>query len=243
MDSQFQWTSAACTDVGHVRARNEDACLDRPAQALWAVADGMGGHALGDVASQAVVAALAALPAQGPLEDRVGATHAALQAVNQELVDEAARLGVRCIGSTVVVLLATDGRCACVWAGDSRLYRLRGGQLARLTRDHNYAGQLLATGWITEEQARRHPTRNTITRAVGATPALEPEQWLDDVADGDIFLLCSDGLSNEVDDDTIAAVLARHDVAQAAPELVRLALDAGGRDNVSVVVVRAARAG
>lgn len=242
MDSQFQWTSAACTDVGHVRARNEDACLDQPAQALWAVADGMGGHALGDVASQAVVQALAALPAEGRLEDRIGAAHAALQAVNLALVDEAARVGVRCIGSTVVALLAGDSRCACLWAGDSRLYRLRGGRLARLTRDHNQLEQLLASGWVTPEQARRHPAQNAITRAVGATPVLEPEQLLTEVADGDIYLLCSDGLSNELDDDAIAAVLAQHEVAQAAPELVRRALDAGGRDNVSVVVLRAARA-
>ncbi|PZX22739.1 putative serine/threonine protein phosphatase, P2C family [Cupriavidus phytorum] len=239
-DSHFRWTSAACTDVGRVRERNEDACLDLPGQELWAVADGMGGHAVGDFASQAVVRALTALPPQARLEDRIDATRAALQGVNLALVDEAARLGVRCIGSTVVVLLAGDSRCACLWAGDSRLYRLRGGQLARLTRDHNQVERLLARGLITPEQARHHPAQNTITRAVGAAPTLAPEQLLTDVADGDVYLLCSDGLSNEVDDDAIAAVLAQQDVAQAALTLVQKALDAGGRDNISVVVLRAA---
>lgn len=239
-DSHFQWTSAACTDVGRVRERNEDACLDLPSQGLWAVADGMGGHAVGDFASQAVVQALATLPPHPRLEDRVDATRAALQGVNLALVDEAARLGVRCIGSTVVVLLAGDRRCACVWAGDSRLYRLRGGQFARLTRDHNQVERLLARGLITPEEARHHPAQNTITRAVGAAPTLAPEQLMTEVADSDIYLLCSDGLSNEVDDDDIAAVLAQQDVAQAAPTLVQMALDAGGRDNVSVVVLRAA---
>ncbi|MCY1293464.1 Protein phosphatase PrpC [compost metagenome] len=238
-DSHFQWTSAACTDVGRVRERNEDACLDLPAQQLWAVADGMGGHAVGDFASQAVVQALAALPPQPLLEDRMEATRAAMQGVNLALVDEAARLGVRCIGSTVVVLLAGDRRCGCLWAGDSRLYRLRGGELVRLTRDHNQVERLLARGLITPEQARHHPAQNTITRAVGAAATLAPEQLLTEVADGDIFLLCSDGLSNEVDDSDIAAVLAQQEPPQAAQTLLQMALDAGGRDNISVVVIRA----
>lgn len=241
--SQFRWTSAACTDVGLVRERNEDACLDLPDQGIWAVADGMGGHAVGDFASQAVVQALAAMPPQSLLEALLHETRAAMQDVNRALIDEAARMRVGCIGSTVVMLMAGDRRCGCLWAGDSRLYLMRDGQLKQLTRDHNQVQRLLARGLITAEEARHHPAHNTITRAVGAADTLAMEQVMVNVDDADVFLLCSDGLSNEVDDDAIAATLGGvrtgSDVAEAARLLVEQALDAGGHDNVSVVVIRA----
>lgn len=237
--SQFRWTSSACTDVGNVRERNEDACLDLSDGCIWAVADGMGGHPEGDFASQAVTQTLAALPLHETLEARLEDVRDAMRDVNRALVEEAARLQVSCVGSTVVALLAGDSRCGCLWAGDSRLYRLRGGELRQLTRDHNQVQRLLSRGLITAEEARHHPAQNIITRAVGAAGTLTLEQLLVDVADGDVFLLCSDGLTNEVDDADIAPVLASDDVVAAAQQLVRMALDAGGHDNVSVVIVRA----
>ncbi|AOY97347.1 serine/threonine protein phosphatase [Cupriavidus sp. USMAA2-4] len=247
--SPFPWQSSACTDVGRVRLRNEDACLDLPGRGLWAVADGMGGHALGDYASQAVVAALAALPAPATLQDALRDARAALQRVNQALLDEAARRRVPCIGSTVVVLLACGApracRCACLWAGDSRLYALRDGHLSRITHDHNRAEELRARRLITAGQARHHPAQNLVTRALGAAATLETEEREIEAEAGTVFLLCSDGLSNELCDEDIASILAAcgDDCAQAARALVQAALERGGSDNVSAVVVRAGEAG
>ncbi|TXI86414.1 MAG: serine/threonine-protein phosphatase [Cupriavidus sp.] len=237
--TQFRWTSAACSDVGLVRERNEDACFDAPERGIWAVADGMGGHAVGDFASRAIVQALAAMPTPDDLDTGLATARATLQGVNQVLVDEAARMQVRVIGSTVVALIACARRCACLWAGDSRLYLFRDGHLKQLTRDHSQVERLRARGLITAEQARRHPAHNTITRAVGAAAALNLEQLTLEIGDGDMFLLCSDGLSNEVEDDAIAAVLASGDCAAAARELVGQALANGGHDNVSVIGIRA----
>ncbi|GJG96473.1 PP2C family serine/threonine-protein phosphatase [Cupriavidus pauculus] len=239
--SQFRWTSAACTDVGRVRERNEDACLAIPEQGIWVVADGMGGHAVGDFASRAVVQALSALPAPASLEGAAENARIAIQTVNQLLIDEALKLKVRVIGSTVVVLLACERRCSCLWAGDSRLYLFRDGHLKQLSRDHSQVERLKARGLITAEEARHHPAHNTITRAVGAAATLDLERLTLEIGDGDVFLLCSDGLSNEVEDDQIGAILAANaaDPTMAADALLRQALDNGGRDNVSVVVIRA----
>jgi len=237
--TQFRWTSAACTDVGLVRERNEDACLDAPERGLWAVADGMGGHAVGDFASRSIVQTLAALAPPDSLDQAIEAAQQAIQTVNQQLVDEARRMKVRVIGSTVVALVACERRCGCLWAGDSRLYLYRDGHLKQLTRDHSHVERLRARGLITAEEAKHHPAHNTITRAVGAAPTLDLELLTLDIGDGDIFLLCSDGLSNEVEDDEIAAMLESGDSVQTADALVALALAHGGHDNVSVVVIRA----
>lgn len=238
--SQFRWTSAAGTDVGRVRERNEDACLDLPERGIWAVADGMGGHAVGDFASRAIVDALATLPAPAGFDEAVANARQAIQSVNHLLIEQALRMKVRVIGSTVVMLLACERRCACLWAGDSRLYLFRGGHLKQLSRDHSQVERLKARGLITAEEARHHPAHNTITRAVGAAATLDLEQLTLEIGDGDVFLLCSDGLSNEVEDAQIADTLAAMtDPAQAAQALLALALGNGGRDNVSVVVIRA----
>ena len=239
--TQFRWTSAAATDVGLVRERNEDACLDLPDRGIWAVADGMGGHAVGDFASRAIIEALSAMPLPANLDTALDDARAALLAVNQALIDEAARMKVRVIGSTVVTMLACARRCGCLWAGDSRLYLFRAGHLKQLTRDHSQVERLRARGLLTAEEARHHPAHNTITRAVGAATRLDLELLTLEIGDGDMFLLCSDGLSNEVEDAGIATVLAASagDCAYAASALVQLALANGGRDNVSVVVMRA----
>ena len=236
---QFRWTSAACTNVGLVRERNEDACLDEPGRGLWAVADGMGGHAVGDFASRAIVQALSALTEPDSFDQAIEDTRLAILGVNQLLVDEAQRMQVRVIGSTVVVLVACERRCGCLWAGDSRLYLFRDGHLKQLTRDHSHVERLRARGLITAEEAKHHPAHNAITRAVGAAATLDLEMLTLEIGDGDIFLLCSDGLSNEVEDEEIATVLAAGDCQHAAEELVRLALANGGHDNVTVVVIRA----
>lgn len=231
----FQWTSASLSHVGMVRRINEDACLDLPAEGRWAVADGMGGHARGDVASAMVVDALRALTGQDSLPAMLTAARERLMEVNLQLRDEAAARGVPMIGSTVAVLLAHGRHCGLLWAGDSRIYLCRGAKLARLTRDHSQAEEMAAAG----QAAGAAPPRNLITRAVGADSVLELDDAMLDAQDGDMFLLCSDGLTNEVAEDDILAALLPGDCRHAADTLVDLALAHGGRDNVSAVVVHA----
>ena len=217
-DSEFHWTCAARTDVGPVRSRNEDAYLVQPQRGLWAVADGMGGHAFGDLASRAVVDALAALPPPVNMADFIASARASLSHVNQALRGSALERHVPVIGSTVVALLACGRDAASLWAGDSRIYLYRQGRLQQLTRDHSQAEEL---------------------RAIGAADAIEFDVAPLVVRDGDVFLLCSDGLSNPVDEQAIATVLANADCERAAQELIAMALANGGRDNVTAVVVRA----
>ena len=230
----FHWQSASCSHVGRVRRINEDSLLDQPDRGLWAVADGMGGHTLGDVASRMVVDALARLRDVEP-----GAVRTCLADVNRQLMTEAAMRDVQIIGSTAVVLVASGSRCRCIWAGDSRLYRYRDGVLQQLTRDHSHVEELLARGLLSPAEAHRHPGHNLITRAIGVADQLELEEDDSDVRAGDMFVLCSDGLSNEVEAQQMASLLARHDCKLAAQSLVEQALAHGGRDNVTVVVVMA----
>jgi protein phosphatase len=237
--SQFRWTSSARSDAGRVREINEDACLDQPGPGRWAVADGMGGHAVGDLASRLVIDALSRLASPASMKTLVADARAQLQTANRQLRDEAARRQVQRIGSTVVVLLACDRFCSYLWAGDSRIYLYRAGQLRQLTRDHSQVEQLKSLGVLTDEEARHHPAQHMITRAVGATDVLELDDDAIEVADGDVFLLCSDGLSNELSDDEIVAVLASAERENASGELVELALARGGRDNITAVVVQA----
>lgn len=234
----FKWTSASRSDVGPVRERNEDAVLDQPERGLWAVADGMGGHAVGDYASQVVVAALDTLPPPRSLDGHVAAARQSLQDANRQIQAEAARRQVQRIGSTVAVLLACDQDCACLWAGDSRIYLYRDGRLRQLTRDHSVAEELRAQRAATGD-AVPQVVRNAITRAVGAAPALEVDEERLAVHDGDVFLLCSDGLSNPLGDDDLAAALGHGSSRDAVEALVNLALARGGRDNVSAVVASA----
>ncbi|WP_322402577.1 PP2C family serine/threonine-protein phosphatase [Massilia luteola] len=235
-DAAFHWTSAALTDVGRVRSRNEDACLAQPQRGLWAVADGMGGHAFGDVASRTVVEALDRLPPPSSLARFIDAARDAIVQVNGTLRAEARTRHVPVMGSTVVALLACGTEAACLWAGDSRIYLYRSGRLQQLTRDHSQAAALQARGF---DAAAAAVGANMITRAVGASDTLDVEVTTLTARDGDIFLLCSDGLSNPVPEQDIREALACGDCAHAAQTLVGRALANGGRDNVTVVVVRA----
>lgn len=234
-DSELRWTSAARSDVGLVRSRNEDACLAEPQRGLWAVADGMGGHAFGDVASAAVVEALADLAAPACLADFVDTARTRLAAVNEALRAQAQARHVPVIGSTVVALLACGAEAACLWAGDSRIYLYRHGRLQQLTRDHSQLEALRAAG---ADLAAAGASPNMITRAVGAADSIAFDVVNVSPRDGDLFLLCSDGLSTPVEEGAIAAALAPGNCAQAAQDLVDLALASGGRDNITVVVVR-----
>lgn len=232
IEHRYDW--AAKTDAGAVRRHNEDAFLLRPEQGLWAVADGMGGHLRGDHASRTVMDALA----QGDPSTSVEEIRTRIAAAHQALLAEAAGLGDGAvIGATVVVLAVQDGRFTCLWAGDSRLYRLRDGVLRQLTRDHSYVQRLIDSGSLTAEEGRRHPGANVITRAVGAAGPLELDMVQGDSRPGDIYLLCSDGLSNVVADAEIADRLATLPCEQASAALLELALARGAPDNVTLVVL------
>lgn len=237
--SQFRWTSAALSHVGLVRELNEDSCLELPQKGLWAVADGMGGHSLGDFASYLVVDNLNQIDTPDRIGKFVNAVRQKLQEVNRRLREEADVRDVSLIGSTVVVLLTCERSCGYLWAGDSRLYLFRNGSLKQLTRDHNQVEELRARGALPPEDSTDFPSRNMITRAVGAMDTLDLDEKTMKVEDGDMFLLCSDGLSNEVSDRDICSALLAGNCRQAAESLLAIALKQGGRDNISVVVVRA----
>jgi protein phosphatase len=223
------------THPGKVRASNEDACLAAPDRGIWAVADGMGGHAAGELASQMITDALAETPICGSLGALIGEVYQRLQEVNERLHEEAAKRREHVIGSTVVVLLAHGRYAVVMWAGDSRAYRYRNGRLQQLTRDHSQVEELIAQGLLDRAEAEGHPAANVITRAVGVMEHLELDSEMFEVLDGDTFLLCSDGLTKEVSEADIAGVLAIGEDCRICELLVECALSAGGRDNVAVV--------
>lgn len=229
------WHSAGRTQRGTLRARNEDAFLDRPQDGCWAVADGMGGHRAGDVASQAVIANLSALPLQGTLDQRVTALRRCLQRLDQ-------RLGLEgqhgTIGSTVVALLLEGHRAACVWAGDSRCYLWRGQCLYQLSRDHSLLERLMAEQQLSREQAQAHPDARALTRAVGGRAPLSLEVLELDTRPGDVFLLCSDGLYQTLSHRQLGSTLSQGTAQQMVERLFTLALRGPARDDLTAVVVQ-----
>jgi serine/threonine protein phosphatase PrpC len=238
----IKWVSTAATDVGTVRAVNEDAVMARPEIGLWAVADGMGGHEAGNVASRMIAEALADIPKRGSLSDYVTAIEDRILDANHRLLEysEIVHDG-RVVGSTVVSLLIHGPIGVCLWMGDSRLYRYRGNEFAQISRDHSEVSELLQAGAITEEEAVNHPNSNVITRAVGTGEEAYLDLDVFDVQVGDIFLLCSDGLYNAVDRNSIVAHLGKPDTAAMADGLINNALANGATDNVSVVVIKGVR--
>jgi protein phosphatase len=234
---ELHWSSASRTDVGMVRKLNEDSVLDLPELGLWMVADGMGGHAAGDFASGAIVAALASIPPPASLGALLGEVRQRLQNVNRRLNEEARTRREQVIGSTVVALLIFGGHGVVVWAGDSRAYRYRCGEFIQLTRDHSQVEELVRLGLLTRDGIEGHPAANVITRAVGVADFLELDSEMFALNEDDIFLLCSDGLYRELDDDAIKDCLALGDCRQSCDTLIESALARRARDNVSVIVV------
>lgn len=233
-----RWSSAALTDVGKVRTVNEDACAARPEAGLWVVADGMGGHDAGDLASATIIEYLGEIGKHDSLGDLVDAVEDSLLDVNRSLLAEASMRGKQAtIGSTVVVLLAHHHHAACLWAGDSRIYRLREGRLQLVTQDHSQVMEMVEQGLLLREDAEAHPAANVVTRAIGAADELYLDVEVEELQSGDRYLLCSDGLTKEMTDTEIAEYLRHGSCQQACDSLVGLALERGSRDNVSVVVV------
>lgn len=236
----YQWESSAVTHPGNVRKVNQDACLSRPEIGLWLVADGMGGHSFGELASQSIVSTLRQAQFSSRLSDNVKLVEDNLQAINRHLLIESARQGDdTVIGSTVVVLIAYRDISVLLWAGDSRAYRMRDGQLLQLTQDHSQVEEMVKRGLILREDAESHPLANIVTRAVGASDTLNIELINDIIQEGDIFLLCSDGLNKELKDSEISQVLTQDKpAAQLCSTLLDLTLAKKARDNVTAVVIK-----
>lgn len=238
----IQWVCSSATNVGTVRAVNEDAVLERPEIGLWAVGDGMGGHDAGNVASRMIVETLGELQKPEGLNNYVTSIEDAILDANRRLLEYSEIvLDGRIVGSTFVGLMIYGQVGVCLWMGDSRLYRYRGREFTQISRDHSQVSELLQAGAITEAEAANHPESNVITRAVGTSedPYLDLEVFK--VQIGDIFLLCSDGLYNAIDKETIVTNLGLDDTSAMATALIDSALENGASDNVSVVVIKGVR--
>lgn len=231
--------SQALTHVGMVRTLNEDAYLERKEQGTWAVADGMGGHDAGELASGAVIAALESL--QGSNDFNLALEHlaTALKEVNESLVVESSEMSrSHRPGSTVAALHIQGPHGAVAWAGDSRVYRRRDGLLEQMTKDHSQVQELLDAGLIRPEEAEHHPLSNIITRAIGIEIPLALDLRRFTVQPGDQFLLCSDGLSGLVSDEEMNDIMIDEDVDEVAKVLLHTALVRGAPDNVTLICIR-----
>jgi len=230
-----RWFSSAATEVGHVRRINEDSFLDACESGLWVVADGMGGHSRGDRASQEIIAQLQSFRPGVNLESDIDNLVDRLEAANEFCRGEIAG---QVMGSTAVILYIANNTASIIWAGDSRLYRYRPGQLDQLTEDHSLVGELHRLGELTEDEAENHPSANVITRAIGVSDELDMQIVQVDIEPGDRFLLCSDGLFKDMHRDEITQHLALPSIEQSLQKMVRLALRRGGTDNVTAIVVQ-----
>ncbi len=233
--------AAARTSVGRVRSSNEDAFGYQPEHGIYVVCDGMGGAAGGEIASRmAVDVVLQRMSEDAGTQPRSEQLHEAIAEANRAVLERADHeRGLTGMGTTLVALLLGDASALVAHAGDSRCYRLRAGKLERITQDHSLVDEQMRLGAMTAEEAERSPFRSVITRAIGTQPLVTEDMAEMKVEAGDVFLLCTDGLTREVDEPSIARILgAGSDVERAAQGLVDAAVEAGGRDNVTAVVVQ-----
>lgn len=239
---QTLFETGAATHVGKVRNRNEDCYLTRPEAGIWAVADGMGGHDDGHLASQTVIEALKTIENPPSASELLSLCESRILDASATLHDIGRQRDVT-IGTTVVVLLVADDYFASLWCGDSRLYIIRDGGISQVTRDHSEVQELLTNGLITPEQALTWTGRNVITRAVGVVDNPELEITSAALGPGDVFVICSDGLTQHIADHEILLCVSENGSQQACDQLVALTLERGATDNVTVIVVRYNSAG
>ena len=222
------------TEVGHVREHNEDSLVVTPP--LFAVADGMGGHEAGEVASEIAIKTLAELAPEGPDGEALAR---AVVAANLEVI-KAPRNGIgrEGMGTTLTAGILEGERLVIAQVGDSRAYLLHQGRLQQLTRDHSLMADMIEAGQLTEAEARVHPNRSVITRAIGSDPHMQPDIYELNVGTGDRILLCSDGVTTMLEDPEIARIMSNSETAQeCANNLVAAALEAGGYDNATAIVM------
>ncbi len=226
-------TFGSRTDVGCVREQNEDSLVVTPP--LFVIADGMGGHEAGEVASEIAVSTIAEHAPQHPDPEALGA---AVEEANRAIIDAAmSGEGRQGMGTTCTAAMLENDKLVIAQVGDSRAYLLHDGKLSQITRDHSLMADMIESGQITLDEARVHPNRSVITRALGNDPATRPDLYEMTVMAGDRLLLCSDGLTSMIIDDDIEAVLKRvKDPQRCAAQLVNEAIAAGGYDNITVIV-------
>ncbi|ESY26113.1 MULTISPECIES: protein phosphatase 2C domain-containing protein [unclassified Mesorhizobium] len=234
-DAAFE--SYGVSHKGCVRDHNEDSFLVEPRIGLWVVADGMGGHEAGEVASASIVEHLATIgiassapDLRARFEDRLNRAHAEIRRISRSR-------GVT-IGSTVAALLAMDGRFACLWSGDSRVYLVRNAAISQISRDHTEVQELLDSGAISAAEAENWPRRNVITRAIGVNDEIAIDFQQGETLAGDIFILSTDGLTAHVSDAEIAAAVLSAAPQAACEKLLTMVLERGGTDNVTIVLVK-----
>ena len=231
--------SSAATHVGIVRKVNQDSYAERTDIGVWAVADGMGGHEAGEVASATVTDAIKDLQPNENVVEMLAAVEQSIMSANLQLTRQAASYdSQRMPGSTIVALVINGDQGAVVWAGDSRIYRCRDQVVTQLTRDHSHVQNLVEQGVILESEAESHPMANVITRAVGISDPLELDSMWIDVRSDDQFLLCSDGLSRLVTSDELQTMMDNKDSEEVTQSLLHTALVRGARDNVTLICVK-----
>lgn len=248
--------SASLTDPGRVRDHNEDCIESRPDIGLYVLADGMGGYNAGEVASGMATSLIADgvqeewLPQDAQKLDREAAKARAQELIAEHIARANAAIfntsqsNPECagMGTTLVVCLFFDNFLAVAHIGDSRLYRLRGEEFSQVTRDHSLLQEQLDSGLITPEEAKLSQNKNLVTRALGIDPTVEPEIHVYETEPGDIFMLCSDGLSDMVEDDEIrlTMITLKTNPTLTVQQLIQAANDNGGRDNISAMLIRVA---
>jgi protein phosphatase len=236
--SPVAYESGAATHAGKVRSHNEDNFVVLPDLGVWAVADGMGGHEAGALASFTLVEALKSIGASASAPDLLARLEDRILRANGQLRQFAQEKGPGAVvGSTLAALLVFDTHYAVVWSGDSRVYLVRNGSIQQLSRDHNEAQELVDKGILRAEEAASWPRRNVITRAVGVTDLPEVDIEHGALAPGDRFVICSDGLTTHVKDGEILDQVRMSGAQAACDGLVALALERGGTDNVTVLVI------
>lgn len=227
----------ARSHVGLKRKVNEDSVLALPEQKIWVVSDGMGGHDAGDYASRLVTDLVATIAPELSATERMYALREAIQQAHKVIRAEAEQRGVPVIGATVACLMLANSHFVGLWAGDSRIYLMRDGMIQMLTADHSIVASLVESGQMSWDEAEHHPQSNAITRAVGVGDELELDKVRGEVLPGDRFLICSDGLTKYATFAMLENTMKANPLETVVDSLIQIALNGGGADNITVVVV------
>ena len=240
----FNISSKGVTHTGNVRSKNEDSILVLAEENLWVVADGMGGHQAGDFASQTITNNLSLYKQHTSLDDNILLLEENILNSHSIIRKKSDKLGRHAtIGSTVVCAYVWSNYLFVLWAGDSRLYRYRDSRLDRLSEDHSYVEELVRMGKLEARDAEEHPAANVVLKAVGIEDGLRMDFEYFELQDGDIYVICSDGLYKDLEEEKIAPIIesSREDMDELAQALLEASLEAGGSDNISVITLKASR--